>query len=199
MLESMIEAASPTRAEVSDVANAIFDGTDAVMLSAETASGRFPVESVRVLTSIATEVESHAALFGHFVASLTEDPNEDRPPVEAVVHAAIDLAERARARWIVVFTLRGQTARLIARYRPRMGIIAMTPHAFTRRRLALAWNTQTLHFPVIRNSHQMLVAGLRLLRRMRLVVPGDRVVIVAGDATLPDASNLLRLVHVKGR
>jgi len=199
MLESMIESASPTRAEVSDVANAIFDGTDAVMLSAETASGAHPVEAVRVLTRIALEVESHGTLFGHLAASWNDDLGHDHAPVEAVVHAAVDLAERAHARWIVVFTLRGQTARLIARYRPRMGIVALTPHARTRRRLSLAWNTRTLHFPVIRNSHQMLVSGLRLLRRSGLVKEGDRLVIVAGDATLPDASNLLRLVHVKRR
>jgi pyruvate kinase len=194
MLESMVERAVPTRAEVSDVANAIFDGTDAVMLSAETATGRYPVEAVRALTEIASEVETdvRSGRTGGSVEAMT--PPVDKP-VEAVVQAAVELAERADARWIVIFTLHGRTCQLLARHRPQVGILALTPHEEIRRRLSLAWNVRTLEVPLAKSSDELMRRGIEAIRRARLVKAGDRVVIVAGDPGMDAATNLLRLVQ----
>jgi len=193
MLESMVERSTPTRAEVSDVANATFDGTDAVMLSAETAAGDYPVESVRALTVIASEVESdvRAGRTGGRVESATA-PSEK--PVEAVVLSAVELAERAGARWIIIFTLHGRTTQLLARHRPNVGILALTPYEAIRRRLCLAWNVRTLSVPLARTMDEMMRKGLDAVRAARLVKKGDRVVIIAGDPGMKEATNMLRLV-----
>ncbi len=197
MLESMVHSAFPTRAEVSDVSNAIFDGTDAVMLSGETATGSYPVEAVRTLSRVAQETEDEIRRTGHFRPRPAQAADAlHGNPKEAIVHAAVDLAERANAKWIVVFTLRGGTVRLIARHRPDMGIIAFTPFEHVRRRLALSWNTRTIPLSVTDDTYRMMNDGVSELRRARLVRSGDSIVIVAGDAPQVEASNLLRLVKI---
>jgi len=195
MLESMIGAASPTRAEVSDVANAIFDGTDAVMLSAETAVGDYPVEAVRTLTEVASEVDREVLRLGHFTR-LREEASLRRSSRDAVVRAAVDLAESAGARWIVTLTLRGTTTRLLARHRPSMGILALTPHEDVERRMCLLWNTRTVRVPYMEHTYKLMTRGLELLREARLVKKDDVLVIVSGDANMPEATNLVRLVQV---
>lgn len=193
MLESMIENPIPTRAEISDTANAIFDGTDAVMLSAETAVGKHPIEAVRTLTRVAMEVETEETSFDRLPNDVS--PARERP-VEAVVRAAGELALEAGARWIVVFTLGGRTVRLLARHRFPVGIIAVTPYEETRRGLTLVWNTRTLRLPFTKSSDDMMHRGLSFLKRARLVKNGDTLVIVAGDAGTIGATNLVRLVRV---
>ncbi len=211
MLESMIRNPVPTRAEISDAANAVLDGTDALMLSAESAAGDYPVESVRVLARVAEETDP--AWFHRGLEPIEEDAGlqmfrgdptetghpdpEDREtgddPVCAVTWAAVEMAVRAAARRIVVFTLTGRTARLIARHRPPMPILALTPRAETRRQLSLAWNTRAFLLPHARGVEEMMRRGLRLIAYERQVRSGDLVVLVAGDRHPAGATNMLRL------
>ncbi len=192
MLESMVHSPTPTRAEVSDVANAIFDGSDAVMLSGETASGEYPIEAVRMLSKIAREAERH--LDHHAFDYIEEDASRSRDQRFAMVEAAKQLATRAHAKRIVVFTLSGTTARLLASRRPSVEVIALTPSEETRRALSLAWNTRSLLLPRVSSTDQMMRNGLHLVKRARLASKGDVVVLLAGAANLPQATNMLRLV-----
>ena len=167
------------------------------MLSAETAAGDHPIDSVRMLTRIALEVEGEVSRANYFQANRRRTIPGDLSAKEALVHSAVELAERAGARYIVVFALRGGTTRLIARHRPSgVGILGFTPYEHVRRRLALCWNTQTLSMPVTRDPYTMMNDGVRILKQEKLVKRGDTIVIVAGDAPKEEASNLLRLVTV---
>jgi pyruvate kinase len=198
MLESMITSPVPTRAEVSDVANAIFDGTDAIMLSAETAVGHHPVEAVRTMSRIAHEVETDQRSIDLGESTLPEDAPADRP-LEALIRAAVELARDTGARWIVNFTLHGRTAQLLAGRHCGTGILALTPFESTRRRLSASWNTRTLRIPLAENSDEMMRVGMEILRGARLVRSGDTLIIVAGDAGMAETTNLLRLVRVGER
>ncbi|MBD3335479.1 MAG: pyruvate kinase [Candidatus Eisenbacteria bacterium] len=200
MLHSMVESASPTRAEVSDIANAILDGTDSLLVSAETAIGKHPVETIRILDRVAAEVDrawqardAEEVDREYSLATFAADP------VRAVARAAVDLAVGAGARWIIVFTLSGRTVRYVTQHRPPMPVMALTPHEATRRRLTLSWNTHSLILKRSRNVDEMMRRGLELLRRRKLVRKGDMLVLAAGTADLPAATNLLRLVKVGSR
>jgi pyruvate kinase len=193
MLESMTEHPRPTRAEASDVANAIFDGSDAVMLSAETASGRYPVATVLMMDRIIREAEASI----HDVAR----PHPAQLSVgeticEAICHAAVALHMNV----IAVFTESGGTARLISKYRPPCPIIAFSPVQETRRRLGLLWGTLPRTIDRVRNIDELSdIAQTRLLEE-RLVRPGDVVGIVAGTPLgTPGATNFMKLHTVTGR
>ncbi|MBI4577067.1 MAG: pyruvate kinase [Planctomycetes bacterium] len=193
MLDSMIRNPRPTRAEASDVANAILDGTDAVMLSGETASGRFPVEAMETMCRIARWTEAHGAAaparrpaLGDAAASCTE----------ATVHAACEAAQALRARWIVAFSRSGATARLVARERPRMGIVCFTPHEATYRRLALVWGVVPRPLAVAGTTDELIAAGEQELLRSGLASRGDTVVLIAGSNTLPGATNMMKVHRV---
>ncbi|MEO7002495.1 MAG: pyruvate kinase [Ktedonobacterales bacterium] len=176
MLESMITQPRPTRAEASDVANAILDGTDAVMLSAETAVGQYPVEAVQMMARIAaaTEPSYHAAPLPH----ATGDPSAT--PAHAVSSAAHTLAREAQAKLIVVFTRTGASAHLISKERPTMPIIAYTPFETVYRRLALWWGV-TPRLGELRGTTETLIAWAdAALQREGLAQPGDEVVIMGG-------------------
>ncbi|MGA2299537.1 MAG: pyruvate kinase [Candidatus Acidiferrum sp.] len=174
MLESMIENPRPTRAEASDVANAIFDGSDAVMLSAETASGKYPVEAVQMMARIIEEAE----------ASIHEYPRpvpQERLKVpetvaELVCHASLEL----HMKLIAVFTHSGFTARLISRYRPLVRIVAFTPEANTRRRMALLWGVTSRQISDIKKIDGLAAIAEKRLLEERLVRKGDVIGIVAG-------------------
>ena len=173
MLESMTEHPRPTRAEVSDVANAIFDGTDAVMLSAETASGCYPLESVCMMDRIVREAEAN-------IRDVVR-PHPDRCSVgETICEAICNAAVIFRMKVIAVFTESGSTARLISKYRPPCPIIAFSPNQETRRRLSLLWGVLPRTIAGTRNIEELSqVAAMRLLEE-RLVARGDVVGIVAG-------------------
>ncbi len=198
MLQSMVKSPTPTRAEVSDVANAILDGTDALMLSAETAVGSHPEESVRMLARIAFETDrpwlERSAAEIDTELPLTEPGDVD--PVSALARSAVDLAARLEARWLIAFTLTGRTVRLLARHRPPVPILALTPCEETRRRLTLAWNTQSVLLPRIRSVDEMMRLGLELVQAKGLIRRGDRLVMSAGIADIPEAANLLRVIQV---
>lgn len=197
MLQSMITSPVPTRAEVSDVANAILDGTDAVMLSAETASGRYPVEAVKMLARVAGEADR--PWLSRSAAEIGADVHGDvgtADPLDAITRTAVELAVRIGARRIGAFTMTGRTARLLSRCRPPVPVLALTPSKETRRRLALHWNTRSLLLPKTRNVDEMMRRGIEIMRAHREVRLGDTVVLTAGSAGMPAATNILRIVRV---
>jgi len=204
MLESMVEAPRPTRAEASDVANAILDGTDAVMLSAETAVGSFPVEAVKAMDRIAREVESHrregdpdAASWGviglhrhqqHAASSRTED---------AIAVGVCAAAELLASPVIVSLTASGFTARTVASYRPQVPIFAVTPEATTYRQLALVWGVVPVLVDHLPNYEQMWPVARDRLVQSGLSAPGNRVVVTAGvPFDQPGTTNLLKVETV---
>jgi pyruvate kinase len=174
MLESMTENPRPTRAEASDVANAIFDGSDAVMLSAETASGHYPVEAVSIMARIIEEAESSITEFPR------PSPQERLKVAETVAELVCHACRELHMRVIAVFTHSGFTARLISRYRPMVPIIAFSPEVQTRRRMALIWGVRPRSIPDVRKIDGLAEVAEKRLLEERLVRKGDVIGIVAG-------------------
>lgn len=193
MLESMIENPSPTRAEVSDVANAIYDGTDAVMLSAETSIGKYPVEAVRFMARIAAEADASIRNKGY-----QEPPHGSHPSsAEVLADAAHRAARDSGAAAIVVFTSRGSSARLVSRYRPPVGVYAITPHDTTARQLSVSYGVIALLAPDVSNTDEMLAQMDRVLIEGGFLKKGELVVFVAGQPVgRPGTTNLMKLHHV---
>jgi pyruvate kinase len=194
MLESMIENPRPTRAEVSDVANAIYDGTDAVMLSGESAIGKYPVESVAMMARIVTETELHMK------ESLNSDPHERRSQLsiaeticEATAHASDDLDLRG----IALFTESGVTARQLSKYHPTAPIFALSPVEVTVNRLNLLWGTTPIRCPKANTVEAMVDNAEKLLEVGGYVRPREVIAIVAGTRTKSGSTNFLRL-HTMG-
>ena len=178
MLQSMVENPRPTRAEASDVANAILDGTDAVMLSAETAVGRYPREAVAMMREI-------AAIAEHRMPCRMDDVRfgaleHAHPITDAVSGATVRVADEVGAKLIATSTWSGYTARQIARERPRLPIVALTPNEPVRRQLALVWGVQTLVVPQYSGTDEMLDVVSRALIDAALAAPGDLIVVSAG-------------------
>lgn len=189
MLESMIERPSPTRAEVSDVANAIYDGTDAVMLSAETATGSYPVEAARMMSRIAAEAEMDDRQ--HDFQEL--DPDDNSEP-EIIAHSAVGAASAWNARAIVVFSLRGTTGRMVSRHRPPVPIYVFTPSETTARFMSLVYGAVPLIAPDVKETDAMIAQMEHFLIQRGLVHPGDRVVLTSGQPIgQPGTTNLLKL------
>ncbi|MGH9662870.1 MAG: pyruvate kinase, partial [Bryobacteraceae bacterium] len=194
MLESMIEHPVPTRAEVSDVANAIYDGTDAVMLSAETASGKYPVEAVRRMVSIAHEVESAIRRRGFPEPCST--PGQSTHP-EIIASAAYHAACSAGVAAIVVFTASGFSARLVAGYRPPVPIYAFTPSETTMRVLSVIYGVRPLLSPDARSADEMLNVVDQTLVPPGWLKPGQSIVVVAGQPVgRSGTTNLIKLYSV---
>jgi pyruvate kinase len=194
MLESMTHNPSPTRAEASDVANAIFDGTDAIMLSAETATGNYPVESVAVMKRIANIVEVSQD-FRSVLDSVRPAP---LPTIQdAIARAACEVAEALRCRNIVVFTQSGSSVRRIVRNRPVSRIIALTPNAKVRLQLNLAFGVYPVQVPIIKNTDEMVDLALQIVRDHEQIRSGDRIVIAAGvPFGSSGTTNLVRVEEV---
>ncbi len=193
MLESMVERATPTRAEASDVANAIFDGTDAVMLSAETASGRYPVRAVAVMERIIREAERS----GFRSAGQAESLPGRELEVHAVAHAACDAARQAGAMAIVVYTQTGATARILSKLKPPCGILAFGPSEEVRRRMALYRGVRPFAIHLARSTDRLLAAGDREILKRRILAAGQRIVVVSGTTPRSGATNLMK-VHRLG-
>jgi pyruvate kinase len=194
MLESMIENPRPTRAEVSDVANAIYDGTDAVMLSGESAVGKYPVEAVEMMARIVTETERHMR------ENLDIQPRERRSGLtiaeticEATAHAADDLDLRG----IALFTESGATARQLSKYHPTAPIFALSPLDVTVNRLNLLWGTTPIRCPKVNSNEAMVDCAETLLEQGGYVRPREVIAIVAGTRTKSGSTNFLRL-HAMG-
>jgi pyruvate kinase len=191
MLESMVENPRPTRAEASDVANAIFDGTDAVMLSAETATGKYPREAVAIMSRIIVEAEHNPE-----PSDVRRRRNHSRLSVaeaicEAIAHAAEDLDMAA----IAVFTESGNTARQISKYRAKTEIFAFSQSPAVCNRMNLLWGIQPLLHPQGRSAEHMVKIAQRELFRRAKIKPGDVVGVVAGTRLASGSTNFMRL-HV---
>jgi pyruvate kinase len=174
---SMVTHSHPSRAEATDVANAILDGTDAVMLSEETAMGQYPVEAVNFLDQVSRVTEAHFP----YVQWLRERTFRSRQDIsEAISYAACEMALDLEAGAILTSTDRGGTARLISRFRPRAPIIAVTPRLETWRRLSLVWGAFPLLIPQIENTDHMLQVVEQEALKAGWLKSGERVVITAG-------------------
>ena len=177
MLRSMVDRSQPTRAEVADVANAVLEGTDALMLSEETAVGMYPVEAAAMMRRIAEDAELGFPFDG-WMQRLHVKGLKTLP--EAVGYAACDLAEDIGAASIITFTQSGSTARLVAKYRPHHAILAVTPLTETYRRLSLVWGVVPILSGGIWNTDEMVDKAFVAALKSGLVVRGQKVVITAG-------------------
>ena len=191
MLDSMERNPRPTRAETTDVANAILDGTDAVMLSGETATGKYPIEAVKMMDSIARQVES-----SQFFESTSP---YDMPPMEgpggAVWRAAcFSIFEEPRP--LVVFTWSGQSAIFASRARPKRPIYALTSEPRVVDRMAILWGVTPVLVPAVRSTDQLLTLGEEELVRLGHLTPGEEVVMLAGRSPLKGAENLLKVLTI---
>ncbi|MBI3240726.1 MAG: pyruvate kinase [Chloroflexi bacterium] len=176
MLESMINSPRPTRAEASDVANAIFDGTDAVMLSAETASGQYPVESVKMMDTIANEAESQEKRWGHFQEMHTSTSVD----AVAIARAARELARDRDVKAIAVFTRTGRSASILSKERPTVPVLAFTPEPETYPRLAMLWGVQPYLVPTATSVEEMILDVEQALIHETGLSAGQQVVLIAG-------------------
>ncbi len=196
MLESMIESPAPTRAEVSDVANAVYDGADAVMLSAETASGAWPVEAVTIMDRIACQVEADPAYHRrvHFA-----EVRPDATTADALAQACAAIADTVTVAGIVVFTGSGSTARRVARERPRVPMLVLTPAPRTARRMALLWGAMAVHTRDIGSFEEMIAKGKRMALRHGFAGAGAKLIALAGvPFGTPGSTNLLHVVTLTG-
>jgi pyruvate kinase len=194
MLESMVEHSRPTRAEATDVYFAVLEMTDAVMLSAETAVGKYPVEAVAAMNAIATAAERQPDLYDQWRAR----HDRARDATESVAQAACEMAAELGAKAIVTSTSSGTTPRLVAKYRPNIPVLALAHDSRVRRRLMLTWGVTPLAAPPIHNTDDMLEAAARMVMEAGVAQDGDLVVITAGVGVgSPGHTNLIK-VHRLG-
>lgn len=195
MLESMMVNPRPTRAEASDIANAILDGTDCIMLSGETASGRYPVETLQTMARIAMRTEESLRYNALLQSKGITDKNTT---TEAISHATVQIAYELSAAAVITATEHGYTARMVSKYRPQANIIAVTPHEKTLRRMMLLWGVQPVLGVSTGNSDEMVQHATGKAVEQGLVKEGDLVVITAGvPAGMSGTTNMIR-VHVIG-
>jgi len=194
MLESMVTAAVPTRAEVSDVATAVFDGADAVMLSAESASGDYPVESVAMMDGIACKIEKDPR-YRTIIHALHATP--EATAADAITAAAAQVAETIGAAAIVTYSTTGSTTMRAAREKPVVPILGLTPNVNTARKLALAWGVHSVHTDDPTNFADMVERACRIAFRDGFAKAGQRIVVTAGvPFGTPGATNILRIAWV---
>ncbi|MCB2013623.1 MAG: pyruvate kinase [Sphingobium sp.] len=196
MLESMIKAPTPTRAEVSDVANAIYDGADAIMLSAETAAGDWPKEAVAMMDSIACSVEQDREYLDrlHFT-----ETKPDPTTADALAEASNSITRTVTAKAIVCFTSSGSTVRRISRERPQTPILALTPRTGTARRMGLLWGVHAVRTKDIGSFEEMIGKARRMAMRHKLAEAGDKIIVLAGvPFGTPGSTNVLHVAHLRG-
>lgn len=189
MLESMVDNPTPTRAETSDVANAIFDGTDAAMLSGETAKGKYPIEAIQMMARIILEAERNMATKGSFHFP----HHHETSMVHAVVHAACQAAEEVDAKAIIVFSMTGTTVRMISKLKPKKLIIGVAPNERIYDQMALCWGVHTIISNWGRSTDDMIMLGEKKLLREGLLHKGDKVVVVSGTQHLRGATNVMKI------
>ncbi|MGZ8281963.1 MAG: pyruvate kinase [Allosphingosinicella sp.] len=196
MLESMIISPSPTRAEVSDVATAVYDGADAIMLSAESASGRYPLEAVEMMNRIATSVEGDPTHYArvHFTETLPDATTND-----AIARAAAEMVRTVGASAIVCFTSSGSTARRLARERPTVPLLVLTPQLKTARRLGLLWGAHAVRTRDVTSFEEMVGKSKRMTLRHSLGIAGDRIIVTAGvPFGTPGSTNVVHVARLIG-
>ena len=188
MLESMISSPRPTRAEASDVANAVLDGADAVMLSGETSVGEFPIETVETMGRIIASTEDHG------LARMAAIDWQPRTRGGVIAKAAAEVAQRVGARYLVAFTTSGDSARRLSRYRGPLPTLAFTPVPVVRSQLALSWGVETFLGEAVEHTDEMVRQVDEHLLRIKRVEEGDLVVIIAGSPPgIPGSTNALRI------
>jgi len=194
MLESMVNAARPTRAEVTDVANAIFDGTDATMLSAETSIGKYPVTAVKTMARIAQEIENRLS----YQDLLTERGKWlEEQTDELISYSACHNAQSLGAVAIVAFTQSGSTARRVSKYRPRVPILAITPSEVISRRLLLHWGVYPFQIGGASSLEELFATGAELAKSLGLARPSDLIVITGGvPIGVAGSTNLLKVEKI---
>jgi pyruvate kinase len=194
MLDSMIDSSRPTRAEASDVANAVMDGADAVMLSGETSVGKHPIETVKVMSRIVEAAEEDMLAPG--LPPLT-DRNKPRTQGGAVARAAAEMGDFLNARFLVAFTQSGDTARRLSRYRSPIPVLAFTPEPATRSQLNLTWGVETFLGPVVQTTDAIVDQVDEQLLRIGRCQKGDVVIITAGSPPgVAGTTNMVRVHHV---
>ena len=196
MLESMIESPAPTRAEVSDVANAVYDGADAVMLSAETAAGEWPEETVTIMDRIVAKVE-HDQSYAARMQFL--ETKADPTTADALSHACSTIAATVSVAAITVFTFSGSTARRVARERPSVPMLVLTPSMRTARRVGLLWGAHAVATKDIGSFEEMIAKGKRMALRHGFGKAGSKLIVLAGvPFGTPGSTNLLHVVSLSG-
>jgi len=194
MLQTMIEHPRPTRAEASDVVNAILDGTDAVMLSGETAVGRYPIKAAETMASVCANAEAHLPY-----SRLVEHGVDGHDSItEAISSGSVEIAKEVGARAIITATMSGTTARMVARHRPSVPIVAVTPSQSTLYRLALVWGVVPVKVPEFGTTDEMVEMMIQAARREGLVAWGDCVVLTAGIPFGQGRGTNMLKVHVMG-
>ncbi len=195
MLDSMMRNPRPTRAEASDVANAVLDGSDAIMLSGETAVGQYPLEAVRTMVRITERAEAELQ---RRIAMLPMSRPRTEGIAGAVSHAARETAQDLDAAAIITPTVSGHTARMVSRYRPTVPIIAVTPSPMVQRQLCMYWGVYPLLAKRTANTDQMLADAVNVAREHQLVQPGELVVVTGGAAgSAPGTTNLIKVQVVE--
>jgi len=196
MLESMRFYSRPTRAEVSDVANAIFDSSDAVMLSAETAVGKYPIETVRTMAKIIKEAEQVA---DRFTPQYLLQKDKTQSIADAISHSACEAAEQLRAKAIVSFTTSGFTARMVAKYRPNTSIIAFTPSDIVQRQLNLIWGVLPIKMDFLHSTQEIVNLAEQILLAEKIVKPDDVIVVLLGVPVFERGTTNLMKLHIIGK
>jgi pyruvate kinase len=195
MLDSMVHAPAPTRAEASDVATAVYDGADAVMLSAETASGDYPVEAVAMMNRIIERVERDPAYRRILDA---QHPDPQATPNDAISAAAAQVAHTLSVAAIVTYTTSGSTALRVARERPEVPIITLTSKLATARAMSLAWGAHCVRTAELKRFSDMVDKACRIALQQEMAKAGDRLVITAGvPFGTPGSTNILRVAWVE--
>ncbi len=196
MLESMVGSPSPTRAEVSDVATAVYDGADAIMLSAESASGQYPFETVEIMNRIATSVEADPSHYArvHFTETLPDATTND-----AIARAASEIVRTVGASSIVCFTSSGSTARRVARERPTVPLLVLTPSLKTARRLGILWGAHAVRTRDVHSFEEMVGKSKRMALRHSVAKAGDRIIVTAGvPFGVPGSTNVVHVARLIG-
>ncbi len=194
MLESMVDSPRPTRAEVTDVANAIFDGADAVMLSEETAVGNYPVEAVNMMAQVALETETTLP-YDDILAAKGKNlkPETD----DAISYSACRIARQLNAAVIIAFTSSGSTARRVSKYRPSVPVLAITPSQVTERQLSLSWGVHAVQVPEVKRIADLFTQGAAMARKVKMAHDGDLVIITGGvPIGISGSTNLLKVERI---
>ena len=196
MLESMTSSLTPTRAEVSDVANAVFEGTDAIMLSAETAVGKYPLESISTMSSISINVENEIAKNGNF--QINEPQFKKTNVLTSICHAAYNIALDINIPIIAVMTESGSTARMVSNFRPDANIVAVCPYDKIARRLNLFWGVHTLILDQLDSVDDMISGCQTLLKNQKIIKKNQKFVFIAGvPIGMPGSTNILKVHEVE--
>lgn len=193
MLESMINNNRPTRAEASDVANAVYDGTSVLMLSGETAAGKFPVEAVKQMAKIAEETERHIDYKKRFQSTQHNLENV----TDVISHSVVNASFLQKTKVLVVFTNSGESAKMVSRFRPSCLILGATPNPIVKEQLALSWGVKPVLTPVYNSTDEMFEIANKLVKDMHLAKPNDIIAITCGTPKKPGKTNLIKLSSVR--